>query len=67
MLIAFTRGRLIEGIDYTNELARAVFMIGVPYPDPDAEDIKMKKEYLDSVKYVNERKLRSNGGEVNNA
>lgn len=32
ILMAVCKGKITEGIDFTDELARAVFLIGIPYP-----------------------------------
>jgi Rad3-related DNA helicase len=40
-----------EGIDFIDHLARAVFLVGVPFPPSKALNISMKKEYL---KWMNE-------------
>lgn len=47
--MAVCRGKISEGIDFTDDLARAVFMVGVPYPPVGEKKIQVKKEYLDSV------------------
>jgi Rad3-related DNA helicase len=44
-LFAACRGRLIEGIDFSDELARAVVLIGVPNLPPCAY-VDMKLDYL---------------------
>ena len=33
------RGRIVEGIDFSNEQARAVYLIGVPNPDREAAKV----------------------------
>lgn len=32
MLVCVCRGKLSEGIDFADDAARAIFVIGVPYP-----------------------------------
>jgi Rad3-related DNA helicase len=38
-MFAVSRGKVSEGIDFSDELCRAVFMIGIPYPP--IKDIKI--------------------------
>lgn len=47
MLFALARGKISEGLDFSDEKCRAVVMIGVPYPA--AKDVKVvsKMQYLD--------------------
>lgn len=42
------RGTLSEGIDFTDEAARCVIMIGVPYPKLSAPRIFLKRHFLDN-------------------
>ncbi len=32
MLVCVCRGKLSEGIDFADDAARAIFVVGVPYP-----------------------------------
>lgn len=45
-----TSGKLSEGIDFTDEMARMVMMIGVPFPNMKDPKIDSKKKYLNQVK-----------------
>lgn len=45
-----TSGKLSEGIDFTDEMARMVMIIGVPFPSIKDLRIEGKKEYLDKIK-----------------
>merc|ERR1739848_313017 len=43
------KGKLAEGINFSDELARAVFVIGIPYPPMKDKQIEYKREYLDYI------------------
>lgn len=43
------RGKVSEGLDFTDNLARAIVLVGVPYPPIYDKRIEMKKQYLDRV------------------
>lgn len=45
-----TSGKLSEGIDFTDEMARMVIMVGVPFPNVNDAKIKNKKVYLNRKK-----------------
>lgn len=47
IMMAVCRGKLSEGIDFTDELARAVFLVGVPYPPTTDKKVECKKRYVD--------------------
>ena len=49
IMMAVCRGKLSEGIDFTDKLARAVFLVGVPYPPTTDKKIECKKKYLDLI------------------
>ena len=41
------RGKLSEGIDFIDDAARAIFVIGIPYPCVNDPRVVQKQEYLD--------------------
>ena len=45
--IAVCRGKLSEGIDFTDDAARCVIMAGIPYPQVYDPKVLIKKDYLD--------------------
>ena len=56
------RGRNSEGIDFKDELARCVMIIGIPYPNPSDEKVILKMESLDkSLKEKNKLKNKTPG------
>lgn len=44
VMLAVMRGRCAEGVDFKDELARGVVVLGVPYPALDTE-VRLKKEF----------------------
>ncbi|XP_015183805.1 PREDICTED: Fanconi anemia group J protein homolog [Polistes dominula] len=47
ILFAVFRGKVAEGIDFSDDEARCVITIGIPYPVKSSKDIQMKWEYND--------------------
>ena len=41
------RGRLSEGIDFTDDAARCVIIVGIPYPQINDPKVILKKQFLD--------------------
>ena len=50
MLLCVCRGKLSEGIDFMDNAARAIFVIGIPYPCVNDPRVVQKQEYLDLKK-----------------
>lgn len=46
-LMGVCRGKLSEGIDFTDSAARAVIMAGIPYPSVFEPRVILKRDYLD--------------------
>lgn len=44
-MIGVCRGRMSEGIDFSDDQARAVFIFGIPYPPFNQIEIKLKREF----------------------
>ena len=59
LLIGWYRGSVSEGIDFSDNQARAVIAFGVPYPNFTDIDIRLKKTYNEqhSKAFVNNRLL----------
>ncbi|XP_024169418.1 Fanconi anemia group J protein homolog [Rosa chinensis] len=49
-LLAVCRGKVSEGIDFTDDNARAVIIVGIPFPNMNDIKISLKKKYNDAYK-----------------
>jgi Rad3-related DNA helicase len=47
-LFAVCRGKVSEGIDFSDNMARAVVITGIPFPNLYDPKVKLKREYIDS-------------------
>ena len=61
--MAVLRGKVSEGLDFSDQLTRAVFIIGIQFPPIMDLNIKAKKEvnkilYSIQIYYVNYQKIR---------
>ena len=49
------RGRISEGLDFSDKAARCVIIVGIPFPQMTDPKVILKKEYLDA-KGIKERR-----------
>lgn len=54
------RGRISEGLDFSDNAARCVIIVGIPFPQMTDPKVILKKEYLDQ-KGMQERRQASAG------
>ncbi len=47
LLLGVCRGKISEGIDFTDKMARAVFITGLPFPNVKDERVKLKMQHED--------------------
>ena len=45
LLLAVCRGRASEGIDFSDNNARCVITLGIPYPNLKGEEVGFKRDY----------------------
>ncbi|CEF65229.1 Fanconi anemia group J protein [Strongyloides ratti] len=57
VMFAVFRGKFSEGIDFTDDLARCVISIGIPFPNIGDLQVKEKKDFND--KFCDQKKLLS--------
>ncbi|CAM0953084.1 unnamed protein product [Alopecurus aequalis] len=48
--LAVCRGKVSEGIDFSDDNARVVVIVGIPFPNAHDVQVKLKKRYNDSYK-----------------
>ena len=56
------RGRISEGLDFSDKAARCVIIVGIPYPQVTDPKIILKKSYLDNQKTLSEENKESLSG-----
>ena len=56
VLMGVCRGRISEGLDFSDNAARCVIIVGIPYPQMTDPKVILKKEYLDA-RNQNERRM----------
>ncbi|KAJ2771307.1 DEAD H (Asp-Glu-Ala-Asp His) box helicase 11, partial [Coemansia nantahalensis] len=49
VLLSVVGGRLSEGINFSDDLGRAVVMVGVPYPSLASPELKERLDYYESI------------------
>lgn len=49
ILFCVCRGKVSEGLDFSDELCRAVIFVGVPYPNIKDPILNEKREYYDRL------------------
>jgi len=59
LLMAVVGAKLSEGLNFTDDLARAVVMVGLPYPDASSSELKERLKYVSN--------LSKQGGETGDA
>lgn len=46
-MLAVCRGKVSEGLDFTDNNARAVICVGIPFPNFKDTQVELKREYND--------------------
>ena len=54
ILMGVCRGRISEGLDFSDRAARCVAVVGIPYPQVTDPKVILKKEYLDNFKDISQ-------------
>jgi regulator of telomere elongation helicase 1 len=61
-LMGVCRGKISEGIDFADNMSRAVVITGLPFPPAFDPKVKLKREFLDSARASKGRKSTEEGG-----
>jgi chromosome transmission fidelity protein 1 len=49
LLMAVVGAKLSEGLNFTDDLARAVVMVGLPYPNASSPELKERLKYVSNL------------------
>ena len=49
IMFGVCRGKIAEGIDFSDELCRAVFVVGIPYPPYKEMKVELKRGHIDRI------------------
>ncbi|XP_071742966.1 Fanconi anemia group J protein homolog [Lepeophtheirus salmonis] len=60
ILMAVCRGKVSEGIDFADNMARAVVCVGIPFPNARDPQVDLKKRFNDAKRIQNESILPGN-------
>ena len=52
-MFAVCRGKMSEGIDFSNDNGRGVIITGLPYPPYKDPRVILKKQFLDEIRLAN--------------
>src|SRR3546814_432558 len=55
ILIAVCRGKVSEGIDFSDNYARTVIVVGIPFPSIKDIQVKLKREHQNTLAIENLR------------
>ena len=61
-LFGVCRGKISEGIDFADDMCRAVIITGLPFAPSFDPKVKMKREFLDQSRASQNVKASTNGG-----
>ena len=61
-LLGVCRGKISEGIDFAHDMCRAVVITGLPFAPSFDPKVKMKREFLDQARALQNTKPDDNGG-----
>lgn len=64
LLIAVCRGKVSEGLDFTDQNARGVLLVGIPFPNIKDSKVEAKRKYNDSLSSVRCRSSPGRGANV---
>ena len=62
ILFAVFRGKASEGMNFSDNMARGVFLIGIPYPPLKEPVIELKKQYLNGIVNSPDQEVKPIGG-----
>lgn len=61
ILFCVCRGKVSEGLDFSDDKARLVILVGIPYPAAFDLTVRLKKEYQDKMSKVHGTNVDSGG------
>ncbi|CAI2381893.1 unnamed protein product [Moneuplotes crassus] len=59
LMFGVCRGKIAEGLDFSDDAARAVIVVGVPYPMKIDPKTILKEKYLDNIRKIKKKGVSS--------